>query len=139
MNALKWLLILGGLFNLIMGGIFFNNFLLSGFFRFASGLEGSMFGNAAVLLFPGDPVHQLLIHGFGAAAMILGAALLYSSRDPIRMLPFIFIDGVGRLLFGALMLTYFFRFDLMHIILLFAALELAFAVAYIFFSWKLST
>src|SRR5262249_16846560 len=115
------------------------NYLLMGFFHFASNMEGTMFGNAAVLLFPGDPVHQLLIHGFGAAAMILGAALIYSSRDPIRMLPFIFIDGIGRLLFGALMLTYVFRFDLMHIILFFAALELTFAVAYIFFSWKLST
>jgi hypothetical protein len=139
MKALKFLLILGGVFNFVMGAIFFNNFLLSGFFRFASSAEDTMFGNAAVLLFPGDPVHQLLIHGFGAAAMILGAALIYSSRDPIRMLPFIFIDGIGRLLFGALMLTYFFRFDLMHVILFFAALELVLAVSYIFFSWKLST
>ncbi|PWT91729.1 MAG: hypothetical protein C5B54_04805 [Acidobacteria bacterium] len=121
-----------------MGTIFFSNPLLSGFFDLASRWESSLFGDTALLNFPQDPIHQLLIHGFGAAAMILGAMLIYSAKDPTRFLAFIFIDGLGRLLFGNLMMVYVFRFHLIHVIALFGILELAFALLYIFFSWKLS-
>jgi hypothetical protein len=131
-------LIAGGIFNSVMGLVFFNSVLLQFFLGLALQAEGTIFGDSAPIPFPQNPVHLLLIHGFGAAALILGAMLIYSARDPQRYLPLIFIDGLGRLLYGSLMVTYVFRYALMWILLIFALLELFFAVVYLFLSWKLS-
>ena len=90
------------------------------------------------LSFPSDPVHRLFIHGFGAAAVILGATLLYAFRNPGPLLPFILLDGLGRLLYACVMFYYVTAFSLMRTILLFGLLELTFAVIYIWGSvkWK---
>lgn len=121
-----------------MGIIFFNNRLLSGFFQAALWMERAIFSRTGVLPFPQNPTHLLLIHGFGAGAMILGAALLYSAREPVRFLPFIFVDGLGRLLFGTMMVLYVFRYSLLNMLLPFAAIELTLAIIYLAISWKLS-
>lgn len=128
---LRWSLILGGLFNFMMGLVFFSNNLMEQFFHLALRLEIALFSRSGALVMPQDAIHLLLIHGFGAAAMILGATLLYSARDAVRFLPFIFIDGIGRFVFGTLMLVYVFRYQLPRVIALFAVLELAFAMIYI--------
>ncbi|HJZ11829.1 MAG TPA: hypothetical protein VJ521_06755 [Acidobacteriota bacterium] len=128
---LRWSLILGGLFNFVMGFVFFSNELMEQFFHIALRLETMLFSQSGVLVMPQDELHLLLIHGFGAAAMILGATLIYSARDAVRFLPFIFIDGIGRFVFGTLMLVYVFRYQLPRVIVLFAFLELAFAMFYI--------
>jgi hypothetical protein len=121
-----------------MGIIFFNNRFLSGFFQAALWMEREIFSRTGVLPFPQNPTHLLLIHGFGAGAMILGAALLYSAREPIRFLPFIFVDGLGRLLFGTMMVLYVFRYSLLNMLLPFAAIELTLGIIYLAISWKLS-
>lgn len=134
---MRWLLILGGLFNSVMGLAFFNDLLLARFLTLASRIEMTVFARLAAIPFPEDPTHRMLIHGFGAAAMILGATLIYSSREPARWAPFILIDGVGRLLFGGLMVSFVLAYSLMRIILAFAALELLFAFSYLGIAWKL--
>jgi len=117
---IRWSLILGGTFNFVMGLIFFSNRLLEGFFHFALRAEAALFSRTGNLVMPQDPAHLLLIHGFGAAAMILGVTLVWSARDPGRFLPFILIDGVGRFFFGTMMLV-----------------ELAFALLYVSISYIL--
>lgn len=134
---MRWLLILGGLFNSVMGLVFFNDLLLQRFFGLASRLEGALFGHFLTIPFPEDPTHRMLIHGFGAAAMILGATLICSSRQPERWAPFILIDGIGRLLFGGLMISFVLSYSLMKMILAFAILELFFAFSYLGIAWKL--
>jgi hypothetical protein len=139
--ALRWIRIflrIGGIFNLVMGIIFFNNRLLGNFFQLAIWLEKVIFSRSGVLPFPQNPAHLLLIHGFGAGAMILGATLLYSAREPVRFLPFIFVDALGRLLFGTMMVMYVFRYSLLYMLLPFAVIELSLAVIYLIFCWKLS-
>jgi hypothetical protein len=131
MRLLRLSLYLGGLFNLSMGCIFLSNRLLQWFFSSAEGLEKRIFGREVLLTFPADPLHQLLIHGFGAGVVILGATLIYSARDPRRLLSFIFFDGAGRLLFALLMFYYVLTFSLPRTILIFAAVEFTFAVIYI--------
>lgn len=138
MRFARGILVAGGIFNTVMGLFFFNNFLMESFIRLALWLEETVFRHQALLLMPQNPVHLLLIHGFGAAALILGATLIYSSQDPVRYLPFIFLDGLGRLLYGSLMLNYFFGFSLMRLILVFGIIELTFALLYLRLSWKLS-
>ena len=135
---IRWLLQFGGLFNLIMGLIFSNNRLLAGFFQTALWLENLIFSRTGILPFPQNPAHQLLIHGFGAGAMILGVTLLYSAREPVRFLPFIFVDALGRLLYGATMVFYVSRYSLPYVILIFAMIELSFAILYLILSWKLA-
>jgi hypothetical protein len=135
---IRWSLILGGIFNLLMGLVFFSNSLLAAFFRAATRAEALLFSQTVVVAFPTDPLHQLLIHGFGASVMILGAVLIWSASDPERFLPFIFVDGLGRLFFGMLMLVYVFRFHLLRTIIFFAMLELTFAVLYLLISRYLS-
>lgn len=139
MKWIRWFLIAGGVFNLVMGLVFFSNRLLESFFRLAMRVEVALFSNVYILVFPENPVHQLLIHGFGAAALILGAMLIYSARDPRHYLPFIFIDGLGRLLYGNVMAIYVLRFHLMWTLLFFAGIELLFALVYIYISWRLTS
>lgn len=138
MRWIRWSLMLGGVFNFVMGCIFFSSRLLEMFFHAALKAEESLFGHVALLPFPSHPLHLLLIHGFGAAAMILGATLIASSANPARYLPFIFFDGLGRLLFGSLMLIYVFRFSLLGVIGIFAGFELLLAVIYLGITWKLA-
>lgn len=137
MFLVRLFLITGGIFNLLMGAVFFNQALLSGFLRLAVRLENTLFSAPAVISIPEDPIHLLLIHGFGAAAMILGATLIYSSSDPAAFLAFIFFDGIGRLLFGSLMFWYVYLFHLMKVILLFGVVELSFALLYLWISVQL--
>ena len=120
-----------------MGFIFLSNALLRNFFLWAESLETRLFQVAIPLSFPFDPVHRLLIHGFGAAAVILGATLLYSAKNPFPLRPFILLDGLGRLLFASMMFYYVLAYSLMRTIFLFGLLEFAFAVIYIWGSWKL--
>lgn len=135
---IRFLLQFGGWFNIILGLVFFNNQLLAAFLKFALWLENSLFSRTGILVFPQNPVHQLLIHGFGAAAIIIGASLLVSANEPRRYLPFIFIDALGRLLYGTMMMLYAFRYSLPYVILIFAAIELLFAVLYLILCWKLA-
>jgi len=134
---IRWSLILGGTFNFVMGLIFFSNRLLEGFFHFALRAEAALFSRTGNLVMPQDPAHLLLIHGFGAAAMILGVTLVWSARDPGRFLPFILIDGVGRFFFGTMMLVYVFRYQLVRMIAVFGVVELAFALLYVSISYIL--
>jgi hypothetical protein len=129
-------LLVGGLFNLSMGMIFLSNNLLRWFFSASQVLEKSLFGRDVELVFPPDPLHQLLIHGFGAGVVILGVTLLYSIKNIRRLLPFILFDGVGRLLFGIVMLYYVLTFSLPRTILLFGALEISLGLIYIWGSWS---
>jgi hypothetical protein len=128
---LRWSLVLGGVFNLLMGLIFFSTDLTKQFFHLASGWEAALFSRTALLAVPQDPLHLLLIHGFGAAAIILGATLIYSAQNPAGYRAFILIDGIGRFVFGTMMLTYVFRYQLPRVILLFGLVELTFALIYI--------
>ena len=137
MRVIKAGLLLGGLFNLTMGAVFFNNALLRSFFDTTVSLEKLFFGSVATLTFPSDPMHQLLIHGFGAGVMILGATLTYSARDPHRFLPFILLDGLGRLLYGITMVYSVLHFGLVRMISVFGLIELSFAVTYLLTSWYL--
>jgi hypothetical protein len=121
-----------------MGAIFFTNSLLRDFFSAATRFEKAFFGRVAVLSFPNDPVHQLLIHGFGAGALILGGTLLYSARDPRRFLPFIFLDAIGRLFYGATMIYYVLEYSLLWTILIFGIVELCFSLTYLGSSWYLN-
>jgi len=66
--------------------------------------------------------------------MILGATLIVSFRDPDRYLMFILIDGLGRLLFGTMMMLYVFQFNLVRVIVLFAVLELFLGLIYVFYA-----
>lgn len=138
MKLARRILVAGGIFNAVMGLFFFNTKLLELFFRVALWAEDTIFRHPTILPFPQNPVHLLLIHGFGAAALILGATLIYSSRYPVRYLPFIFLDGLGRLLYGSLMVVSVFRFSLMWLILGFGIIELFFGLSYLFLSWKLA-
>jgi hypothetical protein len=119
-----------------MGMIFLSNNLLRWFFSASQVLEKSLFGGDVELVFPPDPLHQLLIHGFGAGVVILGVTLLYSIKNIRRLLPFILFDGVGRLLFGIVMLYYVLTFSLPRTILLFGALEISLGLIYIWGSWS---
>jgi hypothetical protein len=138
MRWIRWPLIAGGVFNAVMGCVFFSTRLLELFFQAAIHAEQTLFHQVALLPFPDHPVHLLLIHGFGAAAIILGVTLIVSANDPVRYLPFIFFDALGRLLFGSLMLIYVFRFALPKVILLFGSFELLLALIYLGISWKLA-
>ena len=93
---LRWSLILGGLFNFVMGFVFFSNELMEQFFHIALRLETMLFSQSGVLVMPQDELHLLLIHGFGAAAMILGATLIYSVRDAVRIRIFYSFDKRDR-------------------------------------------
>jgi hypothetical protein len=135
---IRWLLQLGGWFNIVLGFVFFNNQLLAAFFRFSLWLENALFSRSGILPFPQNPIHQLLIHGFGAAAIIIGASLLVSASEPRRYLPFIFIDALGRLLYGAMMVLYVLHYSLPYVILIFAAIELSFAILYLILCWKMA-
>ncbi len=135
---MRWTLLLGGVFNFVMGLIFFNDRMIGIFLQTAVQLEASLFGRTAVMFVPQDPVHIMLIHGFGAAAMILGATLIVSFRDPVRYLMFVLIDGFGRLLFGSMMALYVFQFDLVRVILLFAILELLLGLLYVLYARALA-
>ena len=137
MHLLRLSLCLGGLFNLSMGCVFLSNRLLQWFFLSAKALEKNIFGREVQLTFPSDPLHQLLIHGFGAGVVILGATLLYSVKDPRRLLSFIFFDGAGRLLFSLVMFYYVLTFSLPKTILIFGAVEFLFALIYIWGSYFL--
>jgi hypothetical protein len=138
MKFARRVLIAGGIFNTVMGLFFFSNELLEIFFRLAIYLESTVFRHAAMLPMPQNPAHLLLIHGFGAGALILGAMLIYSARDPQRYLPFICIDGLGRLLYGSLMVIYVFKYSLLWLMLSLAGIELFFAFAYIILSWRMA-
>gem|GEM_PF-5910143 len=120
-----------------MGVIFFDNSLLRWFFSASEWLEKIIFNREAHLVFPIDPMHQLLIHGFGAGVIILGATLVYSYRDPGRFLPFILLDALGRILYGATMVYYVIEYSLLNTILLFGLIELSFAASYLWASWYL--
>src|SRR5205085_10704186 len=111
--------------------------LMAAFFHFASTLELQIFSVTATLPFPENPIHQMLIHGFGVAALILGVTLLYSIQDPQRFVAFILIDGAGRFVYSTLMFTYFFLYALPHIIVAFAIMELIFALCYSYFGWRM--
>jgi hypothetical protein len=139
MRAIKLSLILGGLFNITMGTIFFNNALLQWFFERTVSMEKIFFGQNVTLFAPVDPMHQLFIHGFGAGVLILGATLLYSSREPKRFVAFIFFDAIGRLIYGSTMVVFVYQYGLARMILIFAAIELTFAVAYLYGSWFLQS
>jgi hypothetical protein len=138
MRAIKLSLLLGGLFNITMGAIFFSNSLLLRFFQATGTMERMIFGKQAELVFPSNPLHQLLIHGFGAGVMILGATLIFCYRDPKRFLPFILFDALGRLLYGSTMIYSVFKEGLIRMILVFGSIELAFAVAYLCATWYLT-
>lgn len=137
MRALRLSLIAGGLFNGIMGLIFLNNGLLQGFFSKAEAIERSLFQSSIVATLPTDPLHQLLIHGFGAGVVILGATLLYAVKNPYPLRVFIGIDGLGRLLFSCMLFYYVVTYSLMRTILLFGVVEFFFALAYLWGSWAL--
>ena len=122
---------IGGIFNLLMGTIFLSTRMIAAFFHAALRAELSLFQHSAVLFVPQDPVHLLLIHGFGAAAMILGATLIYSSRDPSRWVAFILFDGIGRLIYGTVMITYVSYFSLPRVILIFGFFELSIGLFYV--------
>jgi hypothetical protein len=136
MRLLRLSLLLGGLFNVTMGSIFLSSHLLQKFFGWAESLEKYLFGVEVALMFPVDPVHRLFIHGFGAGVVILGATLIYASRDLRPMLPFVLLDGLGRFLFAGIMFYYVLTFSLMRTIFLFGMVEFAFAVIYIWGAWK---
>jgi len=121
-----------------MGTIFFTNSFLREFFSAATKIEKALFGRESVIAFPSDPVHQLLIHGFGAGVLILGATLFYAARNPRRFLPFIFLDAIGRLLYGVTMIYYVLEYSLLWTILLFGIIELCFAFTYLSSSWYLN-
>lgn len=131
MQLTRWMLIFGGAFNCIMGSCFFVDPLLRKFFQLAMRMETIFFSQPSSLVFPNDPVHLLLIHGFGAAALILGATLIYSSRDPFRFRAFILFDGAGRLLFGTMMMVYVLRYALMRTIAVFGLIEVALGLIYL--------
>jgi hypothetical protein len=137
MGWIGWPLFFGGVFNFVMGLVFLTDRLLAGFLVAATRAEMALFSRKTILLFPEDPLHLLLIHGFGAAALILGATLIFASRYPEPFLPFIFLDGLGRFLFGSIMVFYVMEYSLPQVILLFAAVELLLAITYLIISWKL--
>jgi hypothetical protein len=138
MRWIRFFLNFGGIFNGIMGLVFMSQPLLAAFFSFATMIEKKIFLHTTILPLPTNPIHLLLIHGFGAGALILGGTLLVSARDPIRYLPFIFIDALGRLLYGAMMLAFIFRFALMRFLLVFAGIELGLGIVYLIITWKYS-
>ena len=137
MEWVRWPLFLGGVFNFVMGLVFLTDRLLAGFLVAATRMEKALFSRDIVLLYPQDPVHLLLIHGFGAAALILGATLIYCSKNPRPYLGFIFLDGLGRLLFGSVMLDYVIEYSLPHTVLVFAGIELLFAFCFLLIAYKL--
>jgi hypothetical protein len=83
------------------------------------------------LEFPSDPLHQLLIHGFGAGVVILGATLFYASKKPHVYRMFILLDGLGRVLFSMILFYYVQKYSLMRTILFFGIMEFLLGVAYI--------
>jgi len=121
-----------------MGIIFFQNSLLQWFFQITCSMERLFFGKNVILSMPADPLHQLLIHGFGAGVIILGATLIYSYSDPKRFLPFIFFDGLGRLIYGMTMIYFVLTYGLVRMVLVFGLVELGFASAYLYTSWYLT-
>jgi hypothetical protein len=131
MRLFRWLLVIGGIFNLIMGTIFLSTRMIAAFFHAALQAELTFFHHTAVLFVPQDPVHLLLVHGFGAAAMILGATLIYSARDPSRWIAFVLFDGIGRLIYGIVMITYVNFFSLPRVILIFGFFELSVGLFYV--------
>jgi len=131
MRLFRFFLITGGIFNLAMGTIFFSTRMIAAFFHAALNAELMFFHHPAVLSVPQDPVQLLLIHGFGAAAMILGATLIYCARDPSRWIAFILFDGVGRVIYAIVMITYVSFFSLPHVILVFGFFELSVGVFYV--------
>lgn len=137
MRALRIFLVLGGIFNVLMGTIFYSNRLLAAFFHAALRLELNLFHHSAVLFVPQDPVHLLLIHGFGAGALILGATLIFSARDPLRWIAFILFDGVGRVIYGLVMMLYVSRFSLPRVIVLFGGFELMMGLIYVLSCWRM--
>ena len=138
MRAIKLSLLLGGLFNISMGAIFFQTSRLEWFFHATSILEKNFFGREVNLILPTDPMHLLLIHGFGAGVIILGATLLYSSVHPRRFLPFILFDALGRMMYGATMVYSVFQYDLARMVFVFGVVELIFAILYLYSSWYLT-
>ncbi len=118
--------------------IFISNSLLRSFFESAMRIEQSLFSRSVILVFPSDPMHQLLIHGFGAGVLILGATLIYSAKEPQKLISFVFLDGLGRLVFGCMMVYYVRVYDLMNTILLFGIVELMFACLYLWGSRVIS-
>lgn len=131
MRIFRGLLVIGGIFNLFMGTIFFSNRLLTAFFHWALQTELNLFQHPTVLFVPQDPVHLLLIHGFGASAMILGASLIYSALDPLRWVAFILFDGVGRIVYGTIMLVYVMHYSLLRLILIFGVFEMLLGLVYL--------
>ncbi len=122
-----------------MGCIFISNRLLQQFFVWAASIEMRLFGREAALIFPSDPMHQLLIHGFGAGVLILGATLIYGAKHPRRLLPFILFDALGRLFFSSIMFYYVMTYSLLSTIFLFGVVELMFGLIYIWGSWFLKS
>ena len=120
----------------MMGLIFINDRFLAAFLQLALRAEFAIFSRPGLLFFPQDPVHLMLIHGFGAAALILGATLIYSFRDPIHYIAFILFDGVGRILYGTLMIIYVIRYSLLLVILCFGIFELSLGIAYVTGSFR---
>jgi hypothetical protein len=131
MRIFRSLLLIGGLFNFAMGLIFFNDRFLAAFLQLALRAEFTIFSRPGLVFFPQDPVHRMLIHGFGAAALILGATLIYAYRDPLHYIAFILFDGVGRILYGTLMIIYAIRYSLLLVILSFGIFELSLGIAYV--------
>jgi len=121
-----------------MGIIFLLDPLLSGFLGMAPRLESALFHRLGSIAFPVDPMIRMLIHGFGCGALILGITLIYSARDPLRYRFFILVDGLGRLVYGSLMVAAVLQYSLLYIIFVFAALELFFALSYIGICLKLT-
>jgi hypothetical protein len=124
-----------------MGLIFLVPALLRGFLSWAESTENMFFGMNTTLAMPADPLHLLLIHGFGAGAVILGATLLYAARHPAPLVSFILFDGLGRLLYALVMFYYTYTFALPRLIFAFAMLEFIFGVIYIWGSrmWRMDS
>jgi len=81
-NLLKWLLVIGGVYEMVMGLVMF--FFIQGFFR---------------LLGATEPINYLIFaRAMGTLAFSFGLLLMLSSRDPARYLLIALVSILLRLL-----------------------------------------
>lgn len=138
LNQFKALLRFSGSFNIIAAGLFIFPVLFEHYLQFWNMLNSLCGFENALITIPTDPFHALFINTAGIDLVLIGAIILYVSRDPIRNKGIIIMNAMGRTLFTILTVYYHITADLLFLFVIIGIVDLCISLGFIYFLWKMS-
>ncbi len=133
----RYLLVFGGVFNILLAGPLMIPGLADRYLFLLSDSNALLHLGGIPYARPVNPAHALLINTAGIDLVLIGSLVLYASGDPGRRKGIVLLNAVGRLIFAVIALYYVLKAGLMRLVLVPAMVDVLISIGFIRFLFVL--